>query len=63
MRAGAGVRSLPQLPSAGTKSVFEMNPEIVRLFPHEREEHLDANCIRQLFTFESERREQLPFNE
>ena len=39
-----------------------MNPEIVGLLPHEREEHLDANCIRQLFTFESERREQLPFD-
>ncbi len=27
---------------------LEMNPEIVRLSPHQGEEHLDAHCIRQL---------------
>jgi hypothetical protein len=42
---------------------LEMNPEIVRLYPHQGEEHLEAHCIRQLFTFEGERREQLPVNQ
>jgi hypothetical protein len=60
VQASGGFSSFrPQTPNR----FLEMNPEIVGLLPHEREEHLDANCIRQLFTFESERREQLPFDE
>jgi len=43
--------------------LFEMNPEIVRLLPHKREEHLDAHRVRHFLTFERERSEQLPFDE
>ena len=39
-----------------------MNPEIFGLRPHQCEEHLGANCIGQLFTFKSERREELPLD-
>jgi hypothetical protein len=42
--------------------LLEMNPEILGLFPHQREEHLKTHCVRQFLTFECERREQLPFD-
>ena len=60
MNASGGLATF----SAQTPNCFlKMNPEIVRLSPHEREEHLDAHCIRQPFTFEREGREQLPINQ
>jgi hypothetical protein len=40
-----------------------MNPEIVRLFPHQGEKHFEPHGRRELFTFERERREQLPFDQ
>ena len=49
----------PQAPNR----LLEMNPEIVRLLPHECEEHLDAHCVRQILTSKGERQEQLPFDE
>jgi len=43
----------PQTPN----DFLEVNPEIVRLSPHQGEEHLEAHCVSQPFTFESERRD------
>ena len=53
----------PVFPAQTPNGFLEMNPEIVRLLPHQREEHLDAHRIRQLVTFKRERGEQLPFDE
>jgi hypothetical protein len=41
----------------------EVNPKIVRLSPHQGEEHLDADGFRQLLTLKRERREELPFDQ
>ena len=50
-------------PAQAPNGFFEMNPEIVRLLPHQREEHLDAHRVRQLVAPKRERGEQLPFDE
>lgn len=40
-----------------------MNPEVLRLSPHQGEEHLDPNSFRQLLTLKGEGREELPFDQ
>ena len=49
----------PQAPNG----LLEMNPEIVRLLPHQRGEHLNAHRVRQVHALECERGKQLPFDE
>lgn len=60
MQATGGLATFSSQTPNGFK---EMNPEIVRLSPHQREEHLDPHGIRQLFTLKRERREKLPINQ
>lgn len=60
VNATSGLATLsPQTPNR----FREVNPEIVRLPSHQREEHLDPHSIRQLLTLKRERRKELPFNQ
>lgn len=60
VNASRGLATLgPQTPNR----FGEMNPEMVRLSPHQGEEHLDADRFAQFLTFERERGEELPLDQ
>jgi hypothetical protein len=57
VNATGGLATLsPQTPNR----FQEVNPEAVRLSPHQREEHPDSHGIAELLTLEGEAREELP---